>query len=132
MCLCGTFVLTANAETRWFKFKFTNDTDQKTYSVGASKADNEQRWYLTLVNYNVETGKEDSTLSSKNKFGCRLHRISGGNDNVDIYRVHDSHGSDNWAYQSTVHKNDVMKIKGKKDNSSSSTKNLKVYGKYTP
>lgn len=130
LCLWGMMVTTASAETRWFKF--TDVTTQKTYSVAASKADNEQRWYLTLVDYNIETGERNSTLASNNVFGCRLHRVSGGADNVDIYRKHNHYKEVRYDYQSTVHKNDSMKIKGKKDDSSTSNTNLRVYGKYTP
>lgn len=133
VCILGATTLTVNAETLWFNFRFTNVTTQELYDASASKADNEQNWYLTLVNYNIETGYADSTLSSTNKFGCKLHRVSGGADNVDIYRVYNNHFTGKRiAYQNTVHKGDAMKIKAKKDNSSTSSAALRVYGKYTP
>lgn len=133
LCIIGTISETASAETRWFRFKFTNDTDEKTYYLGADKADNEQKVHLTLLNYDIESGAVDATLSSKNKFGCKFHRVSGGADNVDVYRIHTSYFTNKaWNYQSKVHKGDTMKIRGKKDNSSTSAKTLRVYGRYTP
>lgn len=121
----------AKAETLWFKFYFADDKTTTAYENTAKKADNEQNWYLTLNNYNVETGATNSTLSTTNIFGCKLHRTYS--DNVDIYRTYKGYvTAKKIAYQTTVSKGDTMRLHGKKDNTSTSTKGLRVYGKYTP
>ncbi len=131
ICLMFSLSTTVHAETRWFRFLFTNDTMQEMYYPGASKADNEQNWYLTLVEYDIESGISNSTLASNNKFGCKLHRSYS--DYVDIYRIYNSYvTAKRIPYQTTVYQGDVMNIKGKKDNSSTSSVSLQVYGKYTP
>ena len=137
-CLMGTMLLTSSvsAATHEFNFQFEDVTTTKDWKETWAKSDNENRWYITLLESAGILKK--STLSSSNIFGCRMrdmtvgpavdsyHTFSNHVQSYPIEYIRDSNGNP------IVGKGHAMRLRAKKDDSSTSSKALKVYGKCAP
>lgn len=126
LCLLSLFdtgVMTVHAASHYYEFEFKNDTINKN-SETHNKTDLDQHWYIS-------THESGSNLSSTNIFGVRIHKEKS--DNIDRYHTFSQYvDSYPMSYSVEVHTNDAMFLTGKKDNASTSTKNLKVNGRFAP
>ncbi len=124
----ATTPITAFASNHEFGGKghyFTNTAD--TYLTAFyKKTDNDGNWYISI--------SKKSNLSEANIFGCRMHRDLGSDkDNVDYYHLISKKVKGYpFAYQSSVKKGQKMRMGYKKDSSSTTSKTLKVSGKFAP
>lgn len=127
--LLGAGSVTASAANHNFSFSFSNTTTTK-YTSYYAKSDNSQYWYITLDKTNASTGVSN-TMSSSNIFGCKMHRSYS--DSVDVYHTFSNYvTSYGIKYQTTVYKDDNMRLAGKKDNTSSSSATLRISGRIAP
>lgn len=125
--LCIPSVFATNHQLIGFYFTNTTHTHYSTYEA---KSDNESNWYLSLdeSSSSLET---ESTLSSNNIFGFKMHRRT--NDVVDVYHTLDHFvTSKRYSYKAPVKKNDEMRLAGKKDDSSTSNYDLRILGRFAP
>ncbi len=130
-CAClMTTTIPACAKNYPYEFTFKNTADTVT-KPWVKKTDNDQKWYLSIDKVNQETGK-NNTLSSTNIFGCKIHK-KGSKKNVDVYHTFSNCVSGyGMKYKVKVKKNSQMALAAKKDSASTSSKTLKVSGRYAP
>lgn len=109
------------ADTVSYSFKF-NSTSGYLSTNSGYKNDNEQNYYLTISSGNV---------SSTNIFGTRI-RKAADNAAVSPYVKHTSlEQSKKYAYSSSVNTSTLYYMRGKKDDSSTSSDALEVRGRVT-
>lgn len=130
-CVC-LLTTTIPACAKNYPYEFTlKNTAETIVKSPVLKTDNEQTWYLTIDKVNAATGKSN-TLSSTNIFGCKMHK-SGSKKAVDVYHTFSNYVSGyGMKYQKKVKKDSKMTLAGKKDSRSTSSKTLKVSGRYAP
>jgi hypothetical protein len=134
VCLLSLFdtgVMTVHARNYPYKFKFEDDVNPQHTDYFA-KSDHDSFWYISTKKYDYDTfPKKKNTLSSTNIFGCRMHRDK--NDNVDGYHTFSNYiDSYPIEYRNKVRAGDNMRLFGKKDDSSTSSKALKISGWFAP
>lgn len=125
--MLGIGSLTVQASNHSFSWSFGSTSGNISTDYYA-KSDNDANWYLSLDKKN---GSTSNTLSSKNIFGCKMHRSYS--DSVDSYHLFSNYVSSyKISYKSTVGTGDNMKLTGKKDDSSTSSAALKISGRFCP
>lgn len=109
------------AATESFNWTF-NSTQGNLPTNSGYKNDNEQNYYLTINSGNV---------SSTNIFGTRIRRATD-NAAVSSYVLHTSYESSaKYGYSSTVDTSTLYYMRGKKDDTSTTTTSLKAAGRVT-
>ena len=111
-----------------FEFKFT-DFDNHEYATTWTKENSANAYTITLNRYN---GTTKNTMSSTNIFGCRMKDLSV-EPVVDVYHTFSNYVTDYpVGYTGKVYQGDRMRIRGKKDSASSSSKALNISGTVIP
>ncbi len=110
------------AVTEGYNWTFYSDGPEDDLSTNPGKKnDTEQYYYLTINQGNI---------SSSNIFGARIRKA----DNVAVspYLIHTSFEySKPYAYSTYVNKTDTYYMRGKKDDTSTTSVALRVSGKVT-
>ncbi|MDO4337428.1 MAG: hypothetical protein Q4C91_04975 [Eubacteriales bacterium] len=137
-CALGMTILVTpvSAATHEFNFKFTDVYTTKDYDEVWAKSDNENSWYITLLK---SAGLlKNSNMSSTNIFGCRMRDMSV-EPTVDVYHTFSNYISNykiNYLNDSNGNQiakmGHAMRLRAKKDDSSTSSSALTVYGKCAP
>lgn len=109
--------------TESFNWKFYSDGPDDDLSTNSGKKnDDEQYYYLTI---------DEGNISTANVFGARIRKAA---DNVAVspYVLHTSfEDSQKYGYSSTVNTSTLYYLRGKKDDTSTTSVALHVAGKVT-
>jgi hypothetical protein len=129
--LLDTGVMTVQAGSHFYQFEFEDDVNDQSTKYYA-KSDHDQFWYISLKKTAPSIiAPKKNTLSSTNIFGCKMHREK--DDNVDRYHTFSNYiDSYPIEYRNKVRAADKMRLTGKKDNTSTSTKSFKISGFFAP
>lgn len=111
----------ALAVTETYSWKFYTTTGNLSTNSGY-KNDDEQSYYLTT---------NSGTISSTNIFGARIRRAVD-NAAMSPYKLHTAYEtSEDYAYSSSVDTSTLYYMRGKKDDTSTTTSSLSVGGRVT-
>lgn len=120
--------VSVSAETKTFEFSSSSVSGTYQNLAVGSKADEEPNWYITL---NKKNGSAANTLGTNNRFECRIsddRRKSASTAHTFSTYVQRKH----FSYTVDVYPRHRSTLKGRKWPNSTSTKTLKISGRFTP
>ena len=120
--------VSVSAETKTFEFSSSSVSGTYQNLTSGSKADEEPNWYITL---NKKNGSVANTLGANNQFECRISDGRGKSAST-AHRFSTYVQRKHYSYTVDVYPRHRSTLKGRKWPNSTSTKTLKISGRFTP